>query len=449
MDTHRVGLAVLLLCGAPGSALSFTQRRAVEFPGALRLQPAPSATNQFTTTLTNAPEDYGAIFGGYVNESSLLTAVATDGQGRYAVVGATDVDAYLGVFDSFGHERTCESAFEPVDALDPLRFYDQGHALAVTFGDGVVYVAGEAHHTGSSDNDFDAFLQAFDPCSCDKLGPAVIDGGVHHDAFNAVAYSAAGVIAVGYTATNEGEVFLAERWTADLSSPIYQLSYGIEGTTGGNHTNAVAFDDLGNAWTFGFVHFTPAPADQRLERHALNPDGSVRNTTFFFNSDSGPSQYTSAQLGPDGLIYAAGTIVNSRLPVGPGPFALFEAGYSPDLTSPACSVAIQGTVGSSGMDLEGGDSLGAYLFAAVDPASSLRPGVLLRLHAADCTASDAPIVLGSSDGIDVPGGLAYDSSTQTVRIVAATSGTDYSPNTDGSVLAPPQNGFQSEFGPSP
>lgn len=443
---HRVGLTMFLLCTAPGSASSFSKRRAVEFPGALRLSPAPLAAKQITMPLANTREDFGPIFGGYVSASSSLAAVAADGRGRYAVVGATDTDAYFAVFDSFHDQSICESAFEPVDASDPLRLYDQGHALAVTFGDGVVYVAGEAHHTGSSDDDFDAFLQALDPCSCEKIGPAVIDGDVHHDAFNAVAHSAAGVIAVGYTATNEGELFLAERWTADLSQPIYQLYYVIEGTTGGNHTNAVAFDDFGNAWTFGFVHFTPNPADQRLELHGLNPDGSVRNSTLFFNSDSGPSQYTSAQLGPNGLIYAGGTIVDSRLPAGPGPFALLEAGYSPDLASPACSVAIQGAVASSGMDLDRGDSLSAYLFASVEPASSPRPGALLRLNADDCTGSDPQILLGSSDGIDVPGGLSFDSGTQTVRIVAGTSGTDYMPHTDGSVLVPPQNGVQSEFG---
>jgi hypothetical protein len=391
--------------------------------------------------------DTTPIFGGYSNASSSLTAIAADGEGRYAVVGTTGAEAYLAIYESFSDSWICDSAFVPVDPSDPLRVYDQGHAFGVAFGRGVVYVAGEAHDTTSTEDDFDAFLQAFDPATCEKVGRVIIEGDVHHDAFKAVAVSAAGVIAAGYTGREGEELFLAERWSLDLTTPIYQRYYPLEGTTGGNHTNAVTSDEFGNAWAFGFVHFTPAPSDQRLEMHGLNPDGSVRDGTIFFQSNSGPSQYTSAWRGEDGLIYSGGTIVDSRLPLGSGPFAFFEAGYSTDLRSLRCSLVLEDTIGSSGMDLDNRSPIPQlYAVVILDPAGwPPRPSSLIRLNGTDCTTMEAGLPFGSSDGIDIPGGLSYDRSTDTARIVAGTSGTDYTPNTDGSALVPPENGFQSEF----
>ncbi len=445
---HRLGSVVLVFFTIPAAASSIAGRGLEPAPGPLRLSAGPAAANRLTSSAGMNRRDTTPIFGGYNNASSSLTAVAADGEGSYAVVGTTGAEAYLAIYQSFSDSWICDSAFVPVDPSDPLRVYDQGHAFGVAFGGGVVYVAGEAHDTTSTADDFDAFLQAFDPATCEKVGPVVIEGDVHHDAFKAVVVSAAGVIAAGYTGREDEEVFLADRWSPDLTTPIYQHYYPLEGTTGGNHTNALASDDLGNAWAFGFVHFTPAPPDQRLEMHGLNPDGSVRDGTIFFQSDSGPSQYTSARRGADGLIYSGGTIVDSRLPLGSGPFAFFEAGYSTDLRSLRCSLVLDNTIGSSGMDLDHGSPIPQlYAVVILGPSGGPpRPSSFIRVNGNDCTTLEAGLSFGSSDGIDVPGGLSYDGSTDTARIVAGTSGTDYTPNTDGSALVPPENGFQSEFG---
>ena len=444
---HRLGAVVLVLFTMPAAASAIAGRGLIPAPGLLRLSAGPAAANQLKSSANLDRTDTTPIFGGYNNASSSLSAVAADGEARYAVVGTTGAEAYLAIYESFSDSWICDSAFVPVDSSDPLRVYDQGHAFGVAFGSGVVYVAGEAHDTTSTVDDFDAFLQAFDPASCEKVGPVVIEGDVRHDAFKAVAASAAGVIAAGYTGRDGEEVFLAERWSLDLSAPIYRRYYPLEGTTGGNHTNAITSDDLGNAWAFGFVHFTPAPSDQRLEMHGLNPDGSVRDSTIFFQSNSGPSQYTSVRRGADGLIYSGGTIVDSRLPLESGPFAFFEAGYSTDLRSLRCSLVLENAIGSSGMDVDHGSPIPElYAVVTLDPSGgSSRPSSLIRMNGSDCTMVEG-FSFGSSDGIDVPGGLSYDRSTDTARIVAGTSGTDFTPNTDGSALVPPENGFQSEFG---
>jgi hypothetical protein len=445
---HRLGSIILVIFAMRAGAASMAGRGLLRAPGTFKLAAGPAAASRPNSSASIDRTGTAPIFGGYANASFSLTAVAADGEGSYAVVGISGDQAYLAVYNSFDHLRICESAFVPVDPSDPFHVYDHGHAFGVAFGRGVVYVAGEAHDASSTPDDFDAFLQAFDPASCEKLDPVVIDGDVRHDAFNAVAVTAAGVIAAGYTGREDEEVFLAERWSPDLTTSIYQHFYPVEGTTGGNHTNAVAFDELGNAWVFGFVHFTPAPSDQRLELHGLNPDGSIRNGTLFVQSDSGPSQYTSARLGPDGLIYSGGTIVDSRLPGGPGPFALFEAGYSTDLSSLRCSLVVENAIGSSGMDLDNTSPI-PQLYAVVnlDPAGAPpRPSSLIRVNGNDCTLTEAGPSFGSLDGIDVPGGLSFDHSTNSARNVAGTSGTDYTPNTDGSALVPPENGFQTEFG---
>src|SRR5712692_731621 len=301
MSTFRVGrFFAITFLAMPGLAYSMTGKGLTVNPSSIWV--SKGAANWKPGSMSIDSRDSTAVFGGYNNSTSALAATAADGAGHYAVVGTSGTSAYLAVYNSGDHSQVCQTTFVPVDPFDPLHIYDQGRAFGVAYGAGAVYVAGEAHDTTSTSDDFDGFGQGFNPATCAKVGSVVIEGGPDHDAFKGVAVGASGVILAGYIHLQGDDQFLAERWSADLSTNSYAFFYPITGTAGGNHTNAVATDALGNAWVFGFLHLTPAGTDQRLELHALDPSGSVVGGSFFFAYDISPSQYTAVKRRADRLL---------------------------------------------------------------------------------------------------------------------------------------------------
>src|SRR5260370_41262746 len=165
---HPLGAVVLVLLNMPAVASSMAGRGLVPAPGSLRLSAGPAAANQLESSAGVDRTDTTPIFGGYNNASSSLTAIAADGEGRYAAVGTTGAEAYLAIYESFSASWICDSAFVPVYPPDPLRVYDQGHAFDVAFGGGVVYVAGQPHDTNYTAEDSHGFTHSFDPATREK-----------------------------------------------------------------------------------------------------------------------------------------------------------------------------------------------------------------------------------------------------------------------------------------